>query len=285
MQVAGLTEYRLVLGHIGYYCSLLEALALTPAQSQQLQWALERKSEPLLADFLRDTPLRTGQRQAVETLPRLVGADVDSILPQAERHIQNRGMHESLQNLRRIVEALVGYDILENLVIDLTEIRNLGYYTGISFEALTPGLGTAVGSGGRYDDLVGHFGPTQPAVGVALGVDRLLVARQRQRGADAAARPGKCTPALALPQGSAAALTQVQTMRMAGLNIQLEVNGWSVDSAFAYAAQTGVRDVLLWEEGFLHHRRDGDGDFVLLGRLDESRLPRLATSRRGDSRQ
>ena len=285
LQVAGLTEYRLILGHIGYYRSLLEALALKQEQARQLQWALERKSEPLLADFLRDTPLRTGQRQAVETLPRLVGGDVDSILSQAERHIQNRGMHEALQNLRNIVDALVGYDILDNLVIDLTEIRNLGYYTGISFEALTPGLGTAVGSGGRYDDLVGHFGPSQPAVGVALGVDRLLVARQRQGEANAAARSRQFPPALALAQGSAAALSQVQTMRMAGLHVQLEVNGRSVDSAFAFAAQTGVRDVLLWEEGFLHHRREGDGEFVLVGPLDENRLPRPATARRGDSRQ
>ena len=285
LQVAGLTEYRLILGHIGYYRSLLEALALKQEQARQLQWALERKSKPLLADFLRDTPLRTGQRQAVETLPRLVGGDVDSILSQAERHIQNRGMHEALQNLRNIVDALVGYDILDNLVIDLTEIRNLGYYTGISFEALTPGLGTAVGSGGRYDDLVGHFGPSQPAVGVALGVDRLLVARQRQGEANAAARSPQCPPALALAQGSAAALSQVQTMRMAGLHVQLEVNGRSVDSAFAFAAQTGVRDVLLWEEGFLHHRREGDGEFVLVGPLDENRLARPATARRGDSRQ
>ena len=80
-------------------------------------------------------------------------------------------------------------------------------------------------------------------------------------------------------------MAQVQMMRMAGLQIQLEVNGWSVDSAFAYAAQTGVRDVLLWEEGFLHHHRDGDGDFVLLGPLDESRLTHPASARQGESRQ
>jgi ATP phosphoribosyltransferase regulatory subunit len=272
LQVAGLTEYRLILGHIGYYRSLLEALALKQEQARQLQWALERKSKPLLADFLRDTPLRTGQRQAVETLPRLVGGDVDSILSQAERHIQNRGMHEALQNLRNIVDALVGYDILDNLVIDLTEIRNLGYYTGVSFETMTPGLGTAVGSGGRYDDLVGRFGPSQPAVGVALGVDRLLVARQRQEEAEASTGADRRPPALALPQGNADALAHVQRMRETGLHIQVDVNNWTVDSAFAYAAETGVCDILLWEDGFQHHRRDERGDFVLLGPLEESRL-------------
>ena len=281
LQVADLTDYRLILGHIGYYRSLLQALALTQEQSQRLQYALNRKSEPLLADFLRDTPLRTGQRQAVETLPHLVGSDIDSILSQAERHIQNSSMHEALQGLRRIVEALAGFEVLDNLTIDLTEIRNLGYYTGISFEALTPGLGTTVGSGGRYDNLVGHFGPPQPAVGVALGVDLLLLARNRQQADNATAKPRHGRPALALAQGSAAALAEIQLLRAAGLPVQLDVNDWSVDSALDYAAQTGIADVLQWDDGFLHHRSDGDGGFDLLGPLDHGRLSHASTEPMG----
>ncbi|MYH61334.1 MAG: ATP phosphoribosyltransferase regulatory subunit [Caldilineaceae bacterium SB0675_bin_29] len=272
LKVAGLTQFRQIVGHIRYYRSLLEALQLDPQQTQQLQWALERKSEPLLEEFLRVTPLRTGQRQAVETLPQLVGENVDGILSLAERHIQNRGMHEALQNLRGIVDALRGYDIQDSFVIDLTEIRNLGYYTGVSFEAVTPGLGTAVASGGRYDDLVGRFGPPQPAVGVALGVDRLLVARQRQDGHGAAYGRQRIQPALALPQGSPDALAQVQRLRQAGLHVQVDVNSWPLDAAFDYAAETDISDVLLWEDGFQHHRRDEQGDFVLLGPLEMSRL-------------
>ena len=282
LQVAELTDYRLILGHIGYYRNLLQALALTQEQSQRLQYALNRKSEPLLAEFLRDTPLRTGQRQAVETLPHLVGGDISSILSQAERHIQNSGMHEALQNLRRIVEALAGYEILDKLIIDLTEIRNLGYYTGISFEALAPGLGTAVGSGGRYDDLVGQFGPPQPAVGVALGVDLLQLARSRQEAGEAKDSPRHCLPALALAQGSSAALAEVQLLRAAGLPVQLDVNGLSIDSALEYAAQTGIRDVLQWDNGFLHHRSDGEGGFSLLGPLDHCRLSHARTARPGE---
>lgn len=272
LKVAGLTDFRQVVGHIRYYRGLLEALALNPEQTQQLHWALERKSEPHLAAFLRDTPLRTGQRQAVEALPQLVGENVDAILSLAERHIQNRGMHEALQNLRRIVDALVGYDILDSLVIDLTEIRNLGYYTGVTFEAVTPGLGTAVASGGRYDDLVGRFGPSQPAVGVALGVDRLLVARRRQAGADVTERSQGQETVLALPRGSGDALAQVQRMRGSGVRIQVDVNDWPADRAIDYAAETGIVDILMWEDGFQHYQRNEGGEFVVLGPLEESRL-------------
>ncbi|MCB0236322.1 MAG: ATP phosphoribosyltransferase regulatory subunit, partial [Anaerolineae bacterium] len=60
---------------------------------------------------------------------------------------------------------------------DLGETRGMQYYTGITFKGYTAGLGFAICSGGRYDDLVGHFGPQQPAVGCALWLDRILLAR------------------------------------------------------------------------------------------------------------
>ena len=66
------------------------------------------------------------------------------------------------------------------IVYDLGEIRGLGYYTGIRFEVFVAGLGRAVGSGGRYDQLLGLYGLDRPAVGFALETDalaELLIAR------------------------------------------------------------------------------------------------------------
>ena len=55
--------------------------------------------------------------------------------------------------------------------LDLTEIHNLGYYTGITFEVLAHGVGYRLASGGRYDNLVGSFGSPQPAVCEAFGLE------------------------------------------------------------------------------------------------------------------
>jgi len=262
MTVAGLRDYRIVLGQIRYFSGLLAALELTPPQSEALRWAIERKSEPALADFLRDTPLRTGQRQAVEALPTLSGGDIQRVIDQAERHSLNTEMHRALVNLRAVVDAAAGYDILDCIVLDLTEIRSLGYYTGISFEALAPQSGFSIGSGGRYDDLVAHFGPAQPAVGVALGVDRLLLARQRQSATRSALRP---TPphALVVAGHHPAAMAQVQAWRAAGYRLQVEVNGRELAAVLAYAAQIGVGQVLAWESGqFTAYRPNADDLFV-----------------------
>ena len=69
------------------------------------------------------------------------------------------------------------------LVIDLGLARDLGYYTGAVFEVYDPGLGTPLGGGGRYDDLLGRFGRSLPAVGLRAahrrpppGADRVATA-------------------------------------------------------------------------------------------------------------
>ena len=59
-------------------------------------------------------------------------------------------------------------------------VRGLDYYTRTVFEFITadPVLGTAsaVGGGGRYDNLISELGgPKTPAVGFAMGLDRLAL--------------------------------------------------------------------------------------------------------------
>ncbi len=69
-----------------------------------------------------------------------------------------------------------------SVVFDATLARGLGYYTGPVFEAviLDGGVGSVSG-GGRYDGLVGMFsGRSVPAVGISLGLERLLVVMEER---------------------------------------------------------------------------------------------------------
>ena len=95
---------------------------------------------------------------------------------------------EGVAELEQIIDLLTaqGYGA-DRIVIDPSVVRGLGYYTGPVFEAeLTfeildeKGRKRQFGSvagGGRYDDLVARFtGQKVPAVGISIGVDRLLAA-------------------------------------------------------------------------------------------------------------
>jgi histidyl-tRNA synthetase len=60
--------------------------------------------------------------------------------------------------------------------VNLNLVRGLDYYTRTVFEVKTSSLGSqdAVAGGGRYDDLVKSMGgPQAPAIGWAMGVDRV----------------------------------------------------------------------------------------------------------------
>jgi len=60
--------------------------------------------------------------------------------------------------------------------VDKQLVRGLDYYTRTAFEIQTGALGaqSAVAGGGRYDGLVGSLGgPEIPAIGFAIGFDRL----------------------------------------------------------------------------------------------------------------
>jgi ATP phosphoribosyltransferase regulatory subunit len=86
--------------------------------------------------------------------------------PVAEAMAGLRGVHARLEPA-----------VAERVIFDLgLSLRSIGYYTGAIFEVYDPAVGMPIGGGGRYDDLLGRFGAPQPAVGFALGVDRLHMA-------------------------------------------------------------------------------------------------------------
>jgi len=81
------------------------------------------------------------------------------------------------EHFRAVTEYLddMGFDY----ELDQTLVRGFDYYTKTVFEIITPELGAqdAISGGGRYDGLVEECGgkPT-PGVGVAVGLDRLVLA-------------------------------------------------------------------------------------------------------------
>lgn len=251
LAAAGLRDFRIVVGQIQYFHGLLQDLNLAAAQTAALQQAIDRNSEAQLADFLRSTPLHTEQRKAVEELPRLSGGDAQAIIAQAERHCLNPTMHAALDNLRAVYAVLTAYDVADAVYLDLTEINNLGYYTGITFEALTHQLGFPVGSGGRYDNLLATFGAPQPAVGVALGLDRILLARYIQDQAAHATQP--IGPDLWVATANSATCLQiVQGWRQAGLRVAVDLSDSgergrdNYDALRLAAQQSAARLALAW---------------------------------------
>ncbi len=168
-----LHEFSLVLGHTGYYHGLKDSLHLPPTFEQELRDALRRKSEPVVQDLIEKSHLTGAQRQSLEMLLQLSGSNIAAVLERAGTGCLNARMDRALANLSDIFEGVRAYGEDLHLVLDLADIRDLTYYTGMTFEVLLPGDAMVAGGGGRYDSLVGNFGTPQAAVGGALQLDRL----------------------------------------------------------------------------------------------------------------
>lgn len=245
LETAGLPDIRLALGHLGYFHALLAALALPARAQAALLAAVDRNSEAALVDFLQQTDLPAGARAAVAGLPHLSGNNGADLLARAASLCLDDAMHAALANVRAILQALRGHGLDQRIYLDLTEIHNLGYYTGMTFEALSPHLGFALASGGRYDHLVGTFGASQPAVGAALILDRVLLALRPD-----AASPHPIAPdILVATRGDARAHAAVDALRRAGLCVAEDLADRAAQSLLDYAQSIGAAVTLDWQNG------------------------------------
>jgi histidyl-tRNA synthetase len=123
-------------------------------------------------------------------------------------------------------------------------VRGLDYYSRTVFEWVTDALGAqdAICSGGRYDGLIEQLGgePT-PAIGFALGIER-VVELMRLAGTAPAARAPAVYIVAAGPKAEAAALPLAEQLRDAlpGQGVQLNLGGGNFKAQFRRADRSGA---------------------------------------------
>jgi ATP phosphoribosyltransferase regulatory subunit len=168
LDATGLKDYRIGLGDASLFPALMASLDVPDAARDALLGALVSRDfvglERALAEsglsaeaaaLLLEVPQRRGGPEILTDTPAQADAAVTGL----------RQVHELLEPA-----------VAERVIFDLGLVRNIGYYTGAVFDVYDPALGAPIGGGGRYDELVGRFGRSLPAVGFALGVDRLHIA-------------------------------------------------------------------------------------------------------------
>ena len=168
LDATGLKDYRIGLGDASLFPALMSSLDVPEELRRSLLDALVMRDFVGLEQALADSGLSGEALELLLDVPqRRGGPDVLADTPmQAD---------EAVTGLRR-VHGLLDAEVADRVIFDLGLVRNIGYYTGAVFDVYDPALGAPIGGGGRYDELLGRFGRSLPAVGFALGVDRLHIA-------------------------------------------------------------------------------------------------------------
>lgn len=170
LKSAGLKEFKICLGQVEFANGLMEQNNLSPDEQKKIKSAIERHD---IVELEKITNV-----DSLKKLPKLQGDK--EILDEAKNFAQSQKSLNALKNLAEIYRLLEVYGAADKITFDLGIIRDFEYYTGMVFEAYAPNVGYSLAGGGRYDHMLKDFGMACPATGFALGIERILLARERQ---------------------------------------------------------------------------------------------------------
>jgi histidyl-tRNA synthetase len=190
--------------------------------------------DPDSQDRLTRNPLRILDSKDRRT--QEIAADAPKIF----EHLGDR----SRQHFDRVQQLLADLGIPYQLNHRL--VRGLDYYTHTAFEIISDDLGAqaTVCGGGRYDGLVAELGgPSTPAVGWAMGVERLILLLQQLGGAVETA-----LDFYIVSRGSRAEAVALQLacqLRQHGLSAELDLSGSAFGKQFKRADRSGAKACLI----------------------------------------
>ncbi|MFN2525076.1 MAG: histidine--tRNA ligase [Actinomycetota bacterium] len=187
-------------------------------------------------DRVDTNPLRTFDSKEEKTVAVMRDAPVitDHLCDACRKHFDE-------------VQGLLG-DLDIAFTLEPRLVRGLDYYTRTAFEYVAEGLGAqnAVGGGGRYDGLSEALGgPPLPAIGFALGLDRIVLASADER----TSLPLDCYVVAVGERAAGEALKLTTEFRRAGLGADLDLAQRSLKGQMKDAARSGARwAVILGDE-------------------------------------
>ena len=203
--------------------------------------------------LLEDCGLTEDQADEILRFIAITGSNAQVLSALEGYASRNEMFDQGLRELKAVTVNLAAFGVPEaNFAVDLTIARGLDYYTGTVYETTLldhPEIGS-VCSGGRYDNLAGYYiDKALPGVGISIGLTRLFYVLDEQ-GLLNPALPSAPADALVLPMtdSPAAAIALAETIRSAGLRVQLYGEQKKFKQKMAYANKLEVPFVVLLGE-------------------------------------
>lgn len=151
-------DYKIELGHVGYYNAMIKELGLGEDETKKLRTYVDRKNINKIVryDKISKIPLLFGESEVFSRASALAEGNDEAT--------------EALEYLRTLYDILCSSGYTDRVIIDMGIVHNIDYYTGPVFRGYIDGAGEPVMTGGRYDNLMTHFGESCPATGFAINV-------------------------------------------------------------------------------------------------------------------
>jgi ATP phosphoribosyltransferase regulatory subunit len=221
LDISGVPEARLSLGHAGLFRALAAGAQLSEERTAALFAALRGKDVPEVAALSGD--LAAPWQAAFRHLPGLYGGV--SALEQARAVLPDQpAITKALDELAQLLAAGNALGTV-SVSVDLSDLRGDGYHNGATFAAYAGGQASAVALGGRYDGAGSVFGRSRPATGFSLDLRQIL---------DCLAAPDERGGILASLTADPLQIKTIAKLRASGERVVVELPGQT-----AHAAELG----------------------------------------------
>lgn len=176
---AGLTEFQVSVGQVDYYKAIFAQTGLHPDEEGELRELIQQKNYFGVEELVKSKKMDTSLARVLSQLPKMFGGA--EILEKAKALTDNSQALKAVARLEEIYNLLKIYGYEKYITFDFAMLSKYHYYTGIIFQAYTYGTGEPLIKGGRYNQLMKHFGKPAASIGFAIVVDNLLMALSRQK--------------------------------------------------------------------------------------------------------
>ncbi len=233
----GIEDIAMEIGQVAFFNGLIEQAGLNEELTEKLRDRIDSKDSVGIKSITEKLDIDDAIKDLMIQLPYLFG-DL-SVIDKADVKGLNATSHAALENLRRIYELLCLYGFEQYISIDLGMLQSIDYYTGSIFKCYTRNVSFPVCAGGRYDHLMGKFGKTRGAVGAAIGVNRVMSALNKRKADTVAA-----SLVFAEKGAEGLAYDTAYNLRVNGCLVEMYIGEHNIDTAKAYAAETGAACML-----------------------------------------
>jgi len=242
LQKIGLRGYRFKIGHVGVLRGIFNHEGINEEKQNVIMQMLDKKEWAEAIGMVEETKASRRCLDSLKTLLETAGRDPVAIIKKIRKVVDGYpSAVEAADNLDEIVNLLKTSGLKTEILLEAGFARGLEYYTGLIFEVYVPEMNIALGGGGRYDRLVEIFGGGKiPAVGVAAGMDRLLIALEKQ---GASTFRWKSARLLVIPVERSMigeAFKVASMLRANGFCAEIETMGRSVTRALSDADRRGI---------------------------------------------
>ncbi len=173
LDLCGIGQVHLDLGHVGVFRALAGSLKLTTQDEQAVFDLLQIKAAEDLRSWGQGRGIAAAQTDDLVALCTLHGG-VEVLAAAQLRFAGNVAVMAAVKNLQGLCELIQAHDPELPIHLDLAELRGYRYQTGVVFAAFVPGHGRELARGGRYNGVGADFGVDRPATGFSADLNRLV---------------------------------------------------------------------------------------------------------------